>query len=141
MSITRDDVAQATREWFGAYADRDYRKAAAIESRAFGWARDSGAPRDITVIGEAAYLEAVERTMGALESYRPVVEELHTAVEGEVGMAWGVLVEEYKEHGREPWTRRSRFSHVMVREDAGWRMLLFHRDVQPFAAGGDARRA
>ncbi len=139
MTITEEDVVEATRQWFQAYVDRDYRKAAAIESRAFGWARDSRGFRDIRAIGEDAYLQAVEQAMGGLESYRAEIEEIHTAVEGEVGMAWGVLSEEYKEKGRRPWRRRSRFSHVMVREEADWRMLLFHRDVQPSPeAGGSA---
>ena len=136
MTITKEDVAEATRQWFAAYDDGNYKAAAAVEARSFGFGRSARAPRDIASVGETGYLQAVEGAMGGLEYYRTQIEELHTAVEGDVGMAWGLLIDEFQERGREPERRRGRFSHVLTRGAAGWQMLLFHRDSQPFDEEG-----
>jgi ketosteroid isomerase-like protein len=71
-----------------------------------------------------------------MEYYRVQLEELQTSVTGEVGLAWGVFIEEFQEEGRPPERARVRFSQVLTKGARGWHVLLFHRDIQPFTEAG-----
>lgn len=51
-------------------------------------------------------------------------------------MAWGSYIEEFQEKGGPPERAHARFSQVMRKDDAGWRILTFHRDIQPFGEDG-----
>jgi hypothetical protein len=55
---------------------------------------------------------------------------------GEVGLAWGVYLEQFQEQGHPPERARVRFSKVLTKGPRGWQVLLYHRDIQPFTDDG-----
>jgi ketosteroid isomerase-like protein len=70
-----------------------------------------------------------------------VPEDFETAVVGDMGLAWGTFLEQWQEKGRPPEQARVRFSKVLARGTQGWQMVLYHRDIQPFADDGRYLRA
>ena len=66
-----------------------------------------------------------------MDYYSVVPEEFETAVTGDFGMAWGTFVEEFQHNGQRPERALVRFSNVMTKGPEGWRVLLYHRDIQP----------
>lgn len=71
-----------------------------------------------------------------MESYRIRLDELHTKVDGDIGLVWGVHAEEFQVRGRSPEAIRVRFTHALRWEGHAWRNLLMHRDAQVFDSGG-----
>jgi hypothetical protein len=53
-------------------------------------------------------------------------------------LAWpgGAFLEQWQEKGRVPEQARVRFSKVLTRGAQGWQVVLYHRDIQPFADDG-----
>jgi hypothetical protein len=47
-----------------------------------------------------------------------------------------VFVEEFQVKGGSPERARVRFSKVLTNGPAGWKVLLYHRDIQPFLDDG-----
>ena len=78
----------------------------------------------------------LQRFFDSVDYYRAVPEDFETAVAGDIGMAWGVFVEEFQEKGQTPERARVRFSTVFTKAAEGWQVLLHHRDIQPFAENG-----
>jgi ketosteroid isomerase-like protein len=76
-----------------------------------------------------------------MDSYRLELEDLQTSVTGDIGLAWGVYIEEFQEKGRPPERARVRFSKVLTKGARGWQVLLYHRDIQPFNDDGSYPRA
>jgi ketosteroid isomerase-like protein len=71
-----------------------------------------------------------------MDYYRIELNEVHTAVDGDIGLAWGFFTEDFREKGRSPERLRVRFTQTLKYEPSGWRTLLFHRDVQPYDEHG-----
>jgi hypothetical protein len=65
-----------------------------------------------------------------------VLEDFETAVVGEVGLAWGTFMETWQDTGQLPEQARVRFSKVLTKGAHGWQVVLYHRDIQPFADDG-----
>ena len=82
------------------------------------------------------YLASIQQFFAAMERYRITQEEIHTAVDGDIGLAWGFFTEDFQIRGRAPEKVRVRFTVAIKREAGGWRQLVFHRDVQPFDEKG-----
>lgn len=72
----------------------------------------------------------------SMEYWRATLDELHTAVIGEIGLAWGVYTEEFKVKGQPPETVRVRFTNTLRWDEQGWENLLYHRDAQLFGEDG-----
>lgn len=72
----------------------------------------------------------------SMESWRVTLDELHTSVVGEIGLAWGVYTEEFKVKGQSPETVRVRFTNTLRWDGQGWENLLYHRDAQLFEENG-----
>lgn len=83
-----------------------------------------------------AYREALRSWLGHFEHYTIAVEQIETAVDGDIGLAWGFYREEFAMRGREPEVIRGRFSEVMRRDSSGWKTLLYQRDAQSFDSAG-----
>jgi hypothetical protein len=64
--------------------------------------------------------------------YHGTIEEVHTAIDGDIGIAWGVWTERFQVRGRKPEAVRVRFTATYKHDSKGWRSLLYHRDAQPF---------
>ena len=73
-----------------------------------------------------------------MDYFRIELNELHTAVDGDVGLAWGFHTEDYKLKGQAPAKVRVRFAMTLNYERNRWRTLLYHRDIQKFDERGYA---
>ncbi len=136
MTITMEEVEEATRDWLAAANARDVDKITAIEGAAVGFGIRTRAARNLGV-DSSRYRAAVQQWLSGLDTYEGEFEELRTDVRDDVGFAWGVYVERFQLSGQPPELARVRFSHSMTRDaDGQLRMLMFHRDIQPFDAEG-----
>jgi len=78
----------------------------------------------------------LQHWLTALDSYTIAIEQIQTAADGDVGMAWGFYREEFQTRGGVRETHRGRFSEVMKCDAKGWRTLFYHRDATPFDSRG-----
>jgi ketosteroid isomerase-like protein len=140
MPITKEEVAEAVRRWYAAYHTRDIQTILSMEAQAGGFGFRALARRDHAALGEG-FLQMVERFFGQVDYYRVELEDLQTSVTGDIGLAWGVHIEEFQEKGRSPERARVRFSAVLTKGASGWQVLLYHRDIQPFNEEGSYPRA
>jgi ketosteroid isomerase-like protein len=138
--MTKDDVANAVRSWCAAWHTRDVKTIAGMEARAGGFGFRPLARRDHAALGESAYSRRIEQFFDRLDYYRLEIQELETAVEGGVGLAWGVYIEEFREKGHPPERARVRFSKVLNQGANGWEVVMYHRDIQPFDSDGNYPR-
>jgi ketosteroid isomerase-like protein len=136
MPITPEDVADAVRQWCTAWHTRDIPTILAMEAQAGGFGFRRVDRRDHVAIGEAPYRRTLEQFFGRMDDYRLEPEDIQSAVTGEVGLAWGVYIETFQEQGRPPGRARIRFSKALTKGPHGWQVLLYHRDIQPFAEDG-----
>jgi len=136
MGISKEDVAAAVRHWLDLNNRRQAAEIAAMEGNAVGFGYRSPTLRDLSQVGEAGYAAGMARFFATLEFYEARFEELETAVHGEIGFAWGRIVEDLRYIGRDPERARVRFSQAMAKTDRGWQVLSFHRDIQPFDSEG-----
>lgn len=72
----------------------------------------------------------------SMEYWRVTLDELHTSVDGNIGLAWGVHTEEFKLRGQPPETIRVRFTNTLKWNGQRWVNLLYHRDAQLFGVSG-----
>jgi ketosteroid isomerase-like protein len=136
MALTKEEVAEAVRAWCAAWHTRDLQTIIAMEAQAGGFGFRDLARRDHAMQGEEARAQVLERSFGRMDNYRLELEDLQTSVAGDIGLAWGVYIEEFQETGRPPERARVRFSKVLTKGASGWQVLLYHRDIQPFNAEG-----
>jgi ketosteroid isomerase-like protein len=141
MAITKEEVAEAARAWCRAWDTHDIKTILAMEARAGGFGFRQLARRDHVAIGEQRYGQILERFFDQMEYYRLQPEDLQASVAGDVGLAWGVYIEEFQEKGRPPERARVRFSKVLAKGAQGWQVLLYHRDIQPYDEEGVYPRA
>ena len=72
----------------------------------------------------------------SMEYWRVTLDELHTSLSGNTGLAWGVHTEEFKVKGQPPETVRVRFTNTLTWTGQRWENLLYHRDAQVFGENG-----
>ncbi|GAB4325324.1 MAG: hypothetical protein Kow0010_07710 [Dehalococcoidia bacterium] len=136
MTITREEVAQAARDWADAFNSRDLDRLWGMECDAVGFGYRSRDARPMARLGREGHRAANEGFFHAVDHYRLEFDTLETDVAGDLGFAWGWYTEEFQHKGQPPERARVRFSQVMQKEGAGWKVLLFHRDIQPFGDDG-----
>jgi ketosteroid isomerase-like protein len=83
-----------------------------------------------------AYKDALKAFFATKDYYRVELNELHTEVNGDVGLAWGFWTEEFNDKGQDPEKVRVRFTMTLKYDSNSWRTLLFHRDIQKFDERG-----
>ncbi len=146
---TKEDVEkEIRREWevfnsgnLNAILQQATRSAGGVR---FGWrtaaARSTGwsnvDARDVAERGAEAFREPIKRFLDSMQYYHCTIEELHTSVEGDIGLAWGIYVENFKVRGRPAEKARVRFTQVLKQDGERWRTLLSHGDIQPFDEHG-----
>jgi ketosteroid isomerase-like protein len=140
MAMTKEEVAEAVRAWCHAWHTRDIETLLAMEATAFGFGFRPFTSRD-HVAEQAGRRERLGRFFGRMDSYSLVPEDFETSVTGDLGLAWGVYMEEFQEKGHPPERARVRFSKVLTKGAHGWQVLLYHRDIQPFNDDGSYPRA
>ena len=80
--------------------------------------------------------EGPPESVPAMEYWRVMLDELHVSVVGEIGLVWGVHVEQFQVEGGEPEDVRIRFTNALRWNGEGWKGLLYHRDAQVFEESG-----
>lgn len=145
-TLTPEDVAREVRRRWDAFDTRDidaivrhgqdgvgfgWRTAAA---RSTQWASVSAG--NVEEQGDEAFRAPTTAWFAKMERYRCKIDELHTKVDGSMGFAWGVAIEEFTVRGRAPERARVRFTVVLKKVADGWRSLLYHRDIQLFDLQG-----
>lgn len=85
--------------------------------------------------------QAAQELRASMEYWRVTLDELHTSVVGDNGLAWGVHTEEFKVKGRPAETVRVRFTNALKWNGEAWESLLYHRDAQPFGDDGSYLKA
>ena len=136
MSITKDDMAEAMHDWCAAANAKDANRNWEMEAGSVGFGYRSFAWRDQSAAHGGSYVPAMEHFYARLINYRLALEDLQTAVREDVGFAWGVYIEEFQQEGMPPERARVRFSQTMAKDASGWKVLMFHRDIQPFDDDG-----
>lgn len=71
-----------------------------------------------------------------MEYLRHIDTELNTWSERDIGLAWGYFTEEFQHKGQPPEKVRIRFTSTYKKEGEKWRLLMFHKDIQPFNEEG-----
>lgn len=81
--------------------------------------------------------QASQGLLASMEHWKVTLDEVHTSVVGDTGLAWGVYTEEYKGKGQPPKTVRVRFTNTLRWDGQRWENLLYHRDSQLFGENGE----
>lgn len=138
QGITPSDVEQQVRASLSVWNTRDPKTIVETPgpggNRGFGFGYRTRAPRADSREDELAVIRGF---LASAEYYRATLDEIHTAVDKDIGLAWGFFTEEFHVRGRAPEKVRVRFTTVLKREAGTWRQLLFHRDAQPFDDKGN----
>lgn len=135
MTLTPAEVEEGVRSIFQVWSSLDPIGISELYSGAPGFGYRTREPR-ARYASREAYLEAFQSWLGSMLYYRIAIDEIHTAVDGDIGIAWGFYHEEFQARGREAEVRRGRFSEVIKRGSTGWQILFYHRDATPFDSRG-----
>ena len=95
---------------------------------------------DLAKRGAEALRDPITRFFARVEYYRTDLTDLHTLVDGEVGLAWGTWDEIFKPTNGPPEKAHVRFTETYKRDGTTWRSVLYHRDIEPFGADGRYRK-
>lgn len=136
MTITNEDVARVVREWIEVGNAMDFQRQSELEPAAFGFGYRTVAVRQTSGQSGQELRAAFERWKESLASYRLELDTVETAVFGDVGLAWGWYTEDFQHKGQPPERARVRFTKTLLRDADGWKVILYHRDIQPFEADG-----
>ena len=102
MSITKEEVAEAVREWCRAWDTHDVITILAMEAQASGFGFRPFARRDQAAVGERGYSQMLERFFSEMEYFHLRLEDLQTSVIGDVGCAWGGTLKSFRRRGAHP---------------------------------------
>jgi hypothetical protein len=86
-----------------------------MEARAVGFGFRPWAWRDHLARSEDDYAPVLTRFFGQMDDYSLQPEDFQTSVTGEIGLAWGVYLEQWQEKGQPPEQARVRFSKVLTK--------------------------
>jgi ketosteroid isomerase-like protein len=124
------------REWADAFTRGDFERLWQFECESVEFGYRSNSARPMAELGHDQYLGFYRGFFDTFETFRMTFESLETAVSGQLGMAWGWFIEDFQHKGVAPERARVRFSQTMRKDEDGWKILLFHRDIQPFDEDG-----
>ena len=134
--LTKEKVAEVVREMISAWNAGDIDAVAKIDVDAVGFGFRTAPWRDRNTAGVDGHRQGYKTFLDGLESWHTEIEELHTSLEDDVGLAWGVHTEHFRVKGREPEKALVRFTMALKRNAETWRVILFHRDIQQFDEQG-----
>jgi hypothetical protein len=138
MAIAQTPSAAALTEWVRRGYDLATPESRGIW-RELGWSGVGFGFRTFAAreaASEEAFGQQLSGFAAMMEYYRIRLDELHTSVDGDIGLVWGVHTEEFQIRGRTPEAIRVRFTNALRWDGQTWRNLLMHRDAQVFDASG-----
>ena len=120
------------REWTSAYTAHDVDAVVRLDPPAPGFGY-----RDLQIRPAGRPVrEGLKAFFASMDYYGIELNEVHTSVDGDVGLARGFFTENFREKGRTPEKVLVRFTQTLKFGPDGWRTRLFHRDVQAFDQKG-----
>ncbi len=127
--VSEEGLETYLREQYDAF---DQGNAEAVDSGWFiGYGYRSKMPR--AEIEEEMRLSFTQLFFDVMEYYSIKIDELNVAVDGDTGLTWGFHSEDFQMKGQEPEKLRVRFSMTLKHDaDQGWKVIMGHRDIQPF---------
>ena len=130
-----EEIAELARREFEALKSKDIESFVALGANiigGFGWRTPECRCRNqtYTLEGMIPFFESTDY----LDSSG--FEELHTWSEGEVGIAWGIVNEEFQRKGQPPEKAKVRITLTFKKDSEGWHQIMYHRDIQPFRENG-----
>jgi hypothetical protein len=133
--VTPEAIEQHEREITRAWDAHDSVKILDLDAvGGVGFGFRTKAPRTYTTREET--LAILKGFFDQFAYYRVTLDEIHSTVTGDVGLAWGFYTEEFQVKGRPQERIRGRFSDVWKRDASGWHLLIYHRDAQSFDGSG-----
>jgi hypothetical protein len=132
-----DPLATQAEEYYrralAAWADADIDAIASRQGARVGFGFRGLAPRGVDDSSAGFQVALLHKFFDSMEYYNLRLDEIHTAVHGNVVVAWGFHTEDFKQRGKPPEVHRVRFSFTAIAgEDGQLRQVLSHRDIQPF---------
>jgi hypothetical protein len=129
QSLTREMVEARVKEVIAAYDSNDVERIVEVDPGAigFGFRELNTRPADT-----AAWANGLKAYLTRVDYYRMHLDEVHTDVDGNIGLAWGFYTEDFKLKERSPEKVRVRFTFTYKYDQGTWRTLLYHRDIQKF---------
>lgn len=132
---TRSMIETHVKASYAAWASKDVEAIVRLDPPANGFGFRSLKARSAET-PLSTYRETVKSFFDLMENFRIELNEMQTAVDGDIGLAWGFHTEDFKMKGRAPEKVRVRFTRTLKYERNGWRTLLYHRDIQKFDESG-----
>jgi ketosteroid isomerase-like protein len=131
--LTREMVETHVKEAIAAYDSNDVERIVKADPAAIGFGyRVLGArPSDASI-----WSNGLKAFIAGADYYRIQLDEMHTDVDGNIGLAWGFFTEDFKLKDRSPEKVRVRFTYTYKYDQGTWRTLLYHRDIQKFDERG-----
>lgn len=87
-------------------------------------------------IPPAMHVQFTQLFFDMMERYEMTLDELNVKVDGNIGLAWGFHSEDFQVKNQPPEKVKVRFSMTLKQDEThGWRVLMGHRDIQPFVNG------
>ena len=93
-------------------------------------------PENISVLNWNIHKNKAENWLDDIEYFRHTDIDLNTWSEDDLGLAWGSYTEEFKHKGQSPEKTRIRFTCTYKKYGDKWRLIMFHKDIQPFTEEG-----
>ncbi len=128
-----EEIAKLARREFEAVKSKDVESFIALHTNTiggFGWRTPECRNQPLTLEEITSFMENTDY----LDSSG--FEELHTWSEGDVGIAWGIVNEEFQRKGQPPEKVRMRITLTFKKDSEGWHQIMYHRDIQPFDENG-----
>lgn len=133
QSLTREMVESRIKEVVAAYDSNDVERIIKVDPGAIGFGFRALNARPANTV---AWSNGLKEFLTRADYYRMHLDEVHTDVDGNVGLAWGFYTEDFKLKGRSPEKVRVRFTFTYKYDQGTWRTLLYHRDIQKFDDDG-----
>ena len=131
-----EELANVIKEWGKAWESMDVDGAARLDEGAVGYGFRTKKWRDGTISKANEHQQGIKRFLDGMEKWHTEFIELHTRVDGDIGLAWGTHIEEYIPKGKPAEVARVRFTFTLKRTGKNWRIILYHRGIQPFDDSG-----
>ena len=135
MSIQDEEIAEVFRKEKLAWDSKDIDAIIEAYGR-FSFGYRTLVWRDLANYTKEQLRSALENFYKDMEYLRRYDTKLSTWSVGDIGLAWGFSMEECKHVGQPPERVRTRFTQVYKKEGGEWRMLVSHKDIQPFDEEG-----
>ena len=135
MAIQNQEIADIVRKGLSTFESKEFEMVdpdatvGGFGWRTFSWRNHSATTRE-------AMKSIVEQFLNSMEYYHIESEELNTWSEGDIGLAWGVHIEDFQRKGQPREKLKTRFTYTFKKDSSGWHSLMYHRDVQPFNEDG-----